>query len=146
MPSAAQNTYSNNYLVPMYDADEALCQPVNLPASVTYAKGTVLGEVTATPGLFKAYASGSSDGSQVPKAILQYDCATDSSSNITIGAAAGGAAFGVTAKSVPAYFSGYFKTAELVQSGAGAIDANALSAANWHLISGSVADGVVFIG
>ena len=146
MPSTAQNTYSNNYLVPMYEPERALVQHVNLPASVTYAKGTVLGEVTATPGLFKAYASGSSDGSEVPKAILQYDCATDSSSNITIGAAAGGAAFGVTSKSAPAYFAGLFKTAELVQSGAGAIDANALSAANWHLISGSVTDGVLNIG
>ena len=146
MPSSAQNTYSNNYLVPMYDAEDALCQPVNLPNSVTYAKGTVLGEVTATPGLFKAYASASSDGSQVPKAILQYDCATDSSGNITIGASAGGAAFGVTHKSAPAYFAGTFKTAELVQSGAGAIDANALSAGGWRLISGSVTDGVVRLG
>ena len=146
MPTSATNTYSNAGIQPMYDGGEAVQLHVALPASVTYAAGTVLGEVTATPGLFKAYASGSSDGSQVPKAILQYDCATDSSSNITIGAAAGGAPFGVTSKSVPAYFAGLFKTAELVQSGAGAIDANALSAANWHLVSGSVADGVLNIG
>ena len=145
MPSAAQNTYSNNYLVPMYD-EEAPVKHVNLPASVVYSKGTLLGPVTATPGLHKAYASGSSDGSQVPNCILQYDCATDSSGNITIGGAAGAAPWGVTQKSAPAYIGGYFKTAELVQSGAGAIDANALSAANWHLTDGTVADGVVNIG
>jgi hypothetical protein len=146
MPTAATTTYSGNRLVPVYNAEDALRQPVKLPASVVYAKGTVLGELTATPGTFKAYTSGASDGSQIPKSILEYACATDASGNITLGGAATGGQFGETRLVVPAYFTGAFKTAELVQTGAGAIDANAVTVLGAHLVSGTLADGVIQIG
>jgi hypothetical protein len=44
--------------------------------SVTLAKGTVVGVVTATKKL-KAYASGNSDGSEVPIGLLKYATTTD---------------------------------------------------------------------
>jgi hypothetical protein len=137
MPTAATNTYSGAVLLPMYDEPESALIPVKLAASTVFAKGTVLGEVTATPGLYKAYASGSSDGSEVPKGILQYDCATDASSNVTFGGAATGGPFGETAKVAPMYYTGAFKTSELT-----GFDANAATKLGGHLINGSVADGV----
>lgn len=143
MPTTATNTYSVDRLVPVYNAEDALRINVKLPASVTYAKGTILGEVTATPGTYAAYASGSSDGSQTPKCILEYACATDASGNITLGTTASGGPFGETLLAAPAYFQGAFKTAELVQSGAGAIDANAVTKLGAHLVSGTIVDGVI---
>lgn len=142
MPTSATNTYSNAGIQPMYDGGEAMLFHVALPASVTYPAGTVLGEVTATPGLFKAYASGSSDGSQIPRAILQYPCITDASSNITEGTVVGAAPFGVTTKSTPAYFTGFFQTAELTGLDAGGVAA----AQKWSLINGSVTAGTLQIG
>jgi hypothetical protein len=92
---------------------------------------------TASTGMFKAYLSGSTDGSQIPKAILEYDCATDANGNITYGGASGGGPFGETFPTVPAYFGGAFKTSQLT-----GFDANANTVLGGHLISGTNADGV----
>lgn len=138
MPTSAQTRYSAaNRLEPMYllggkAPDE---QSVSLAASTTYAKGTVLGELTATPGTYKPYASVNTDGSQVPKCILKYACVTDGSGNITL---TGTAEFGQTSKSAPAYFDGAFKTAELT-----GLDANAVTVLGGHLVSGTVSSGVL---
>lgn len=146
MPTSPTNIYGLQRLVPVYPLPDVARQPVKLPASVVYARGTVLGEVTATPGTFKAYASGNVDGSQTARCILEYDCATDASGNITFGGTAGVEPYGITRPVAPAYFIGSFKTAELVQSGAGAIDAGAVTSMGAHLISGTLADGVLVIG
>lgn len=137
MPTTPVNTFSAAVLVPMYPTPPSACQPVKLGNSLTLAKGTVLGEVTATPGTFKAYASGNVDGSETPKCILQYDSATDASGNITFGTTAVGGEFGETHKVAPAYYGGAFKTSELV-----GFDANAATKLGGHLVSGTVADGV----
>lgn len=57
MPTSATNTFTGRSLEPFYDAEDALMINVNLPASVTLAAGTVLGEITGTPGTFKAYSA-----------------------------------------------------------------------------------------
>jgi hypothetical protein len=92
------------------------------------------------PGVYKAYAAGNGDGSQIPKGILEYDCATDASGNITLGGSAIGGQFGQTQKAVPMYVQGDFYTTELV-----GLDANALTAGLGHLLEGTVANGVVAI-
>lgn len=81
--------------------------------------------VTVTPGTFKAYASGNSDGSQVAKAISVYDLVTDSNGNITFGTTAGafppladGTGQNTTA---PVYVCGVFKTADLTGLDSGAV-------------------------
>jgi hypothetical protein len=140
VPTAAKNTFSAQALHPCYRGNDALLIRVRLPASVTYAKGTVLGEITASPGTFKAYASGNVDGSQVAKAILALDCATDGSQNVSFGAAVGGSPWGETEPSAPAYISGYFRSTELV-----GLDANALTNALGRLQSGTVADGIICV-
>jgi len=137
MPTSASRTYTRQGLVPVYNPEDALEQNVNIAASATIAKGTVLGELTATPGTFKAYASGNSDGSQVPKCIMQYDVVADASGNITVGTVAGGTDWGETFPSVPAYFSGAFRTTDLV-----GLDANAVTVLGGHLVSGTLASGI----
>jgi head decoration protein D len=143
MAASATNTYSADELIPMYPDVPHPMQPVKLPASVTYPKGTVLGEVTATPGTFKAYDDAAVDGTATARCILQRACATDASGNITFGTSATGDAFGQTHKSAPAFFGGSFKTSDLKQSGAGAIDAAAVTDLGGHLISGTLSNGVL---
>jgi len=54
MSTNAIAVYRLDELIPLQDPDLARADNVNLTVGV-YAKGTVLGEVTATPGLFKPY-------------------------------------------------------------------------------------------
>jgi len=138
MPTTAQNTFSNQGLVPFMDPEQALSYHVKLPNSATVAKGTIIGEITASPGNYKAYASGSSDGSQIPKAITAYDVVVDSSGNHTIG----GGSQGETSLTAPAYFAGTFRTTDLT-----GLDATAITnSPSWRLISGSTADGILRLG
>jgi hypothetical protein len=135
MPTAAANTWGNAKLQPFYDAVGAKEIHVALGASLTLARGTVLGELTATPGEFKAYATGNADGSETAKAILAYDVVTDASKNITV---SGWGEWGVTRKTCPAFISGYFKTTELT-----GLDAAGMVDFGGHMVSGTVADGIV---
>lgn len=136
MPLTAQSSYSNTQLIAVYGQLTPETVAVNIAPSTTLAAGTLLGELTATPGTFKAYASGNVDGSQVPKGFLMYPVVTDASGNITnIGD------FGMVLKTVPMFLSGAFKTASLT-----GLDANALTVMNGHVISGVLANGIVRFG
>lgn len=139
MPATFSRAYTFGRLDPVYDAEDALVQSVNLVAG-TYVRGTVLGELTATPGTFKAYATGNSDGSQVAKSLLQYDCVVDGSGNVTIGTVAAGTDWGETFRSAPAYFAGTFRTTDLTGLDAGAVTALG------RLVSGVLASGIVRLG
>ncbi len=81
--------------------------------SPTLTPSTTTAGSAGTPGTFKATVYTATDGSQVAKCVLQFDCATDASGNITYGAVAGGGEFGQTDLVCPAYFSGTFNTADL---------------------------------
>ena len=144
MSNTAVNTFGNQKLEPYYSGTPHVLESVKLPASVTYPRGTLLGELTATPGTFSAYAAANTDGSQFPKAILAYDVSTDASGNALI---AGLAPFGLLAAtpSAPAYFNATFRSEDLKQTGAGAIDANAVTGPYMRIISGTIAAGVVKI-
>lgn len=108
-------------------------------SALTGGSATIAHTTTGSPaGVWKAYASGNSDGSQTPKMLLIYPCTTDGLGHITIG---DGSQYGETRTDVPAYFAGTFNTADLT-----GLDSNAISAANWRLISGSVSSGVVRLG
>lgn len=136
MPTTAQHTFSAaNRLDPIFAPAEEHVIHIALAASTTYARGTVLGEVTATPGTYKPYASGNSDGSQTPKAVLKYGCSTDGSGNVTLIGE-----HGITHKSAPAYMpgSGYFKTSELV-----GMDANAVTKLGAALVAGDLTSGII---
>jgi hypothetical protein len=109
-------------------------------AGVTGGTITDASAVTGTAGpsgTYKAYTSGASDGSQIPKVILAYAATTDASGNITYG----GQDFAETRKSAPAYISGTFRTEELV-----GLDANAVTVMGARLLNGTVGTGTVRFG
>jgi hypothetical protein len=117
------------------------------PASLTGGGGTanaasVTTGVVATLGTYKAWDEYGTDGSQFAKAILEYDCATDSSGNITFGGASGGGDKGQTWPVAPAFIKGSFATADLVQSGVGMICA-ANVAQLGRLVEGTTVNGVL---
>jgi hypothetical protein len=142
MPTTAFQTFNAAEVVPLYD-DGVKELPFRLANSASIARGTIVGEVTATPGYIAAYASGNSDGSQTPIGIMHYDVASDSSGNITIGSAtAGASSWGQTYTSCPVYVQGDFSCADLT-----GLDATAIT--NWkvaHLLFGSTSAGALHIG
>jgi len=101
---------------------------------------TTRGGAAGASGTFKAYSGAATDGSQVARAILQYDCATDSGGNITLGGASGGGQYGESRLVAPAYFAGTFRTADLT-----GLDAQAVAALG-RLMSGTLSAGVLRIG
>jgi hypothetical protein len=134
MPTTAFITYdpAGSRVEPFYKEREAPQQHWKL-ADGTYAAGTVLGKVTATPGQLKAYADANSDGSGVAAGILRDACVV-ASGVITVRDEHGG---GVV-QSVPVYYGGVFKTSELT-----GLDAAAVADLGGKLISGTVADGLI---
>jgi hypothetical protein len=134
MPTSYTQRFSEGYIVPSRPGARRL--PVGLVASTTYAAGTVLGEVTATPGTMGPYAEGNTDGTQIPKGILREPCVTDASGNITEGGQSGGNEWGTTEKAATMYISGYFFVNELT-----GLDSNAVGILGF-LVSGSVGAAV----
>ena len=135
MPTSPQHTFSNSETVyPFFRAEEAHILNVALAPSLTLEKGTILGEVSATPGTYKAYASGNTDGSQIPKLILRSSVTTDGSGNVTRAGE-----HGATYKHAPAYFpKGAWRTQDLT-----GLDANALSVLQGALTQGTLSTGLV---
>jgi hypothetical protein len=110
-------------------------------ASLTGGSATIAHTTTGAPaGVWKAYASGNSDGSQTPKGLLAYDCVTDGLGNVYLGTSTV-SPWGDVRKDVPVYIRGMFDTALLT-----GLDSTALANANWHLVSGSTSAGVLYIG
>lgn len=89
-----------------------------------------------------------STGAEVAKYILPWEVATDAASppNITYGATAGSAPFGFTQLSVPVFTQGSFNPADLVQSGAGQIDATGLAQFTGRIVYGDLTGGRIDIG
>lgn len=110
--------------------------------SLTGGSASIAHTTSGAPaGAAKAYASGNSDGSQVARAILQYDCYVDALGNVYLGVSSAVSPFGETRKDVPCYISGTFDTSKLT-----GLDATALSSGYWRLVQGSLALGVVRLG
>lgn len=140
MPTTAVSTFGYGRVDPYREAEDADVRMVNLKASTTFAAGTLVGEITGTPGTYGPYASGNTDGTQNPVGILQYACATDASNNITFGTVAGSSEWGNTSKAAPIYMNGYFRTEDLV-----GLDATAITRLGGRLIQGTTTQGEIAI-
>jgi hypothetical protein len=142
MPTTASITFGGQKLEPYDRPQDAQIVNLKLGASLTLAKGTVLGRITAS-NLWKAYANGNSDGSEVARAILQYDVATDANGKHYFGTSAA-SEHGQSHTAVPAYISGNFRVADLT-----GLDANGLADFNGQLVFGddlADANAVIHIG
>jgi hypothetical protein len=95
MPTTPVATFGAGRVDPLKSPDECIVEVVGLKASTTFAAGTLIGEITASPGTYGPYATGNVDGTQNPTHILMYACITDASGNVTLGSsvAAGAKAY-----------------------------------------------------
>lgn len=143
MPTAEVMSWSGQKIEPYYRPDEAVLVHVKLVASVNYPRGTVLGEVTATPGTFGAYVDANVDGTGVAKAILPFDVQTDASGNATFASTAAqvGGEFGQTSLTVPVYVRGFFRAEDLV-----GLDAAGLTDLKGRIVHGTITVGVIGVG
>lgn len=134
MPTSATDTFGAQKLEPAIAAEEAVPYGIPMAASVqTIAKGTILGMVTSSK-LFKAYASGNSDGSQVARVVAMYDFTVDGSGNVFLAHEKN-----VARKLAPVYCEGYFRTEDLT-----GLDATAISALG-RLVTGDTTAGLLHI-
>ena len=138
MPTTPVATYGARRVVPVEDYHQAQEASVALKPSTTFQAGTVLGQITAQPGVFAPYDNAALDGTEVARLILQYPCRTDASGNIALGDQAAGE-WGQTVKTAPAWKSGTFKTADLV-----GLDAAAVADLG-RLVEGALADGKLMV-
>jgi hypothetical protein len=88
-------------------------------------------------GTYKAYVDGNSDGSQSAKGVLEFNCVTNSTGDITLGSQAGGGPFGQTQKAVPMFIGGTFYTSELT-----GLDAAAVTDLG-RLLEGTTTNGIL---
>ncbi len=136
MPSTFTTSWTATRVDPLYRPDLALAIDIAIPISTTIPKGTVMGELTASPGVFKAYASGNVDGSQVARGILVYTVTSDASGNITIEGE-----FGQTYKTCPVWVKGIFACSDLV-----GLDAAGLTNMGGALVRGPITVGAGAVG
>jgi hypothetical protein len=116
-------TLTPTKLEPYMDPQAARTVALQFSASQTLAKGTVIGQITAT-GKAKAYATGNVDGSQNPVGFLAYDIVVDASGNVVYGPS--GSAVDLTRGSeitAPVYYKGTFLQSDLTGLDAGGITA-----------------------
>lgn len=148
MAANPTTVYNMKRVTPAFNASQARTIAIKMPAG-QYLSGQILGELTATPGTAAPYAVGNSDGSQVPKYILEYDTFVDASGNHYRSDNGSVNNFGSGAElSAPVYYSGNFFTSDLVTSGAGAITDAGLAAMFGKMVAGAniAAGGVIHIG
>jgi hypothetical protein len=106
------HTFTVDKLEPAMNPDLARTIAIKLAPSLTLAKGTVLGRITAS-NLWAAYNNANANGTEVARAILQYDVVTDAGGLHYYGGQASSEQ-GQGEPSVPAYMCGDFFGADLV--------------------------------
>lgn len=143
MPTAAFNTFTGKKLVPFINPHLSAVLEIKIAASKTLLAGTIMAEVTATPGVYDAYANGGAGGLAAPKGILMYDATTDASGNITNWS---GPYASVPADiNMPMYVAGVFLTTDIVGSPTIITTAMAEALPMGKLIQGSATTGLYLI-
>lgn len=116
MPTSATLSFSQDRIQPARAPETAVPHNYAL-VSGTYAKGTLIGRVTAT-GYYGPYNDAASDGTETARAILEYACTVDSSHNVTIGSSS---EWGQTLPTAPCYIGGYFACEDIPNLNADAV-------------------------
>lgn len=133
MPTTAFDTYSIQKLEPVFRGDLAVEDVQTFAPSLTIARGTVLGRITAS-GRLAAYNNANSNGTETAVAIAMYDLTTDASGNVTLAHEKA-----TSQPAGPVYIGGYFLTTELTGlDAAGVTDLG-------RIVRGTLASGVIKI-
>lgn len=141
MPTSATNTFQGSKLEPAR-GDQAQPEAVPITPSLTLAKGTVMGRVTAT-NKWSAYNDALSTGVEVARGILMYSIVTDASGNVFYGTSAVSEQ-GPGELTAPIYINGDFFVADLT-----GLDANGLADLKGFLVYGddlADANAMIHIG
>ncbi len=147
LQNAVAARWDVDYLVPAQDPEDVrrinvALTPATSGQTYQLAKGTILGEITATPGIYVAYDDdGTDDGRRVARGILENAVVVDDAGNITFTATAGqkGGEWGQTQKYAPMiYRGGVWKTAELT-----GLDANGVADLQACVIQGDLSSGLL---
>lgn len=107
------DTYAATKLEPAEFPEDARVDAASLAPSLTLAKGTVLGKITAT-GKLAAYANANVNGTETAVAILVYDTATDANGKHYYGNSALPSALNLPHNDTSIYIAGTFDPALLV--------------------------------
>ncbi len=112
-----------------------------LTGGTTPSVGIVHTTTGSTQGSFGTYASGNSDGTELPKGILAIDCVVDTAGMASFGTGQGttGGLWGEKRTDVPIYSSGSFNVADLT-----GLDANAVTKLAGRYEIGSSSGGVFY--
>jgi len=121
MPTTPSNTYTNEVLQPYLHADNAAVYPFVPGPSLYFQAGAFLQPLGSAPTKLIPVPSGVAG---TPVAINKRSFSTDANGAITYGSPSGGGEFGQTYTTAECFLRGAFKTADLVQVGAGAISVN----------------------
>lgn len=106
------DTYNALKLEPAEYPQDARIDAAQLGASLTLAKGTVLGKRTADDRLY-AYDKDNTDGTETAVAILVYDTATDAGGKHYLGTSAVASAMNLPHGDASIYVAGVFDPDEL---------------------------------
>jgi trimeric autotransporter adhesin len=109
-----------------------------------FSVASVTTGAAGTPGTFSAYAAANTDGTQIPKGVLEYDCATDASGNIFWGTTAVGE-WGVGMQSAPYFYRGAFACGDLTGLDPNCLAPQSAGGGGWRLVHGTIANGVVLL-
>jgi hypothetical protein len=148
MPTTAQSTFepSANRIDPVFAPDLSRVLGVapnpssTSTATVTYTRGTIMAEFSATSlaGVYAPYSSSASaNGLNNPKGILQYTVTVDSLGNVQLAGE-----FGQTQRGAPMWMPG--GAIWRIQDLSG-LDANAVTVMAGAVVEGSVASGAGLI-
>ena len=139
MPTANIYTYPNIKLEPVMHPEAARELAAIFPVSKTLARGTLVGELAAAPGVYDAYDHTAGDGRQVLKGITVYDIVTDVNGNLTnlLGPAYG------NLPNAPIYYAGYFRCEDIANPTE--LD-DAIAAGVCRLIQGTPTTGIFALG
>lgn len=136
--------YSEDFLQPAEAPDaDAQCIFGRLKASTTYQKGSLVTD-GSIPGVYAPY-DANVVGESVPRGLLKRACVTDANGSITFGTADTGMDQGQKYSTAPIYTGGTFRTADLPQTGVGAIDATAIGSTKQFgkLVKGTLSAGLL---
>lgn len=141
MPTTASSTFepSANRLDPVFAPDLSRVLSIapnpstTSTATVTYSKGTVMAEFTASSltGVYAPYAStNTTSGLNIPKGLLMYTVTVDSAGNVALAGE-----FGQTQRGCPMWMPGgaIWRIQDLI-----GLDANAVTVLGAAVVEGSI--------
>lgn len=132
--------FDGTKLEPYRWPESARMIPMLLLPNQQIKKGTIMGELTAQPGVYAPYDPAATNGAQEPRLIAGYDMETDA--NGCFAACCGSVIPFIFGGSAPGYYTGVFKITDLNVSAAN-LQAALAKPGFAYLHEGTISNGVI---